>query len=426
MVANERCGGWYIPPSLKVRDGKGRSGSGSGSVYFKSTDGHYGQWGFSLRRVNLGGWIDAMGERGGVVVVDSTRRGKSWSDALRRTVPIWVGVVNAVCFGGKGAEEEEEGWLQSPQGEEGVGASERAQIEGRLEGWCRGLRELGVDVGELRARLRRPIRCVWVCHGGRGLEEGWRGDGTENVLVLASASRRVRGAEVSEGRYVQGAGDDSEGWARGLTSELWWENWERLLGATEEEVEGMIDEIVATEKDKLGSSQGQLVKIEKAGKLFVGTGSMANAERWDLVINCQGQGEDGKYMLYLGCREGKLGSKDLREKLASVKAIAEPLLQRKPECCMLVTCSTGRDLSIGVALMLLCLFFDEIDRSGPVIPPTRSDVWAGKADPSKLSSSVDKLFIKQRLAWITASKPDANPSRATLQAVNAFLIDRPS
>ena len=42
LVANERCGSWYIPPALKA-----------GSAYFKSTDGHFGQWAFSLRRLNL-------------------------------------------------------------------------------------------------------------------------------------------------------------------------------------------------------------------------------------------------------------------------------------------------------------------------------------------------------------------------------------
>ncbi len=40
LVANERCGSWYIPPEKK-----------SGSGYFKSTDGHSGQWSFSLRRL---------------------------------------------------------------------------------------------------------------------------------------------------------------------------------------------------------------------------------------------------------------------------------------------------------------------------------------------------------------------------------------
>lgn len=42
LIANERCGSWYIPPDMK-----------SGSAYFKSTDGHTGQWDFSFRRLNL-------------------------------------------------------------------------------------------------------------------------------------------------------------------------------------------------------------------------------------------------------------------------------------------------------------------------------------------------------------------------------------
>ena len=57
LIANERCGSWYIPPEEKA-----------GSAYFKSTDGHWGQWGFSTRRLNLhlldiigrcGGWVRA-------------------------------------------------------------------------------------------------------------------------------------------------------------------------------------------------------------------------------------------------------------------------------------------------------------------------------------------------------------------------------
>lgn len=41
LIANERCGSWYIPPTRK-----------EASAYFKSTDGHTGQWAFSLRRLN--------------------------------------------------------------------------------------------------------------------------------------------------------------------------------------------------------------------------------------------------------------------------------------------------------------------------------------------------------------------------------------
>ncbi|KAK8927085.1 tRNA A64-2'-O-ribosylphosphate transferase [Metarhizium anisopliae] len=42
LVANERCGSWYIPPGDKYA-----------SAYFKSTDGHERAWKFSTRRLNL-------------------------------------------------------------------------------------------------------------------------------------------------------------------------------------------------------------------------------------------------------------------------------------------------------------------------------------------------------------------------------------
>ena len=42
LVANERCGSWYVPPARKAA-----------SAYFKSTDGHERAWKFSTRRLNL-------------------------------------------------------------------------------------------------------------------------------------------------------------------------------------------------------------------------------------------------------------------------------------------------------------------------------------------------------------------------------------
>ncbi|ETN40393.1 uncharacterized protein HMPREF1541_04670 [Cyphellophora europaea CBS 101466] len=401
LIANERCGAWYIPPALKAA-----------SAYFKSTDGHYGQWAFSLRRLNLQ-VLDVLGAQGGGVLVDSTRRGKAWPDALRRTVPLWVAVVDNVLWGGR-VEEGGDGrgreGLQTPEGEEGVGESERAQVEARLAAWEGEFRGLGLDLGELRRRVKRRIRCVWVANGAwepDGWAEKIRGMGDFNVLVLASASRRVRGAEMSEGGYVQGAGDDSEGWARGLTSQLWWENKDRLLAAGEGDVEDMIGEIVATAKAT--ESVGQGTRIEKASNLFVGAGRREECDGFDLVINCQGGGKDGKSLLNLKCREGKLGSKDLRDKLASAKDVAGAVLQQNPHSRILVTCSSGKDLSIGTALSLICLFFSD----------------TGELNAARQPYFIDKMVIKQRLVWISSCKSDANPSRATLQAVNSFLIDRP-
>ena len=56
LVANERCGGWYVDPANKVA-----------STYFKSTDGHAGIWGFSARRLNLH-LLSVVGEHDGFVL----------------------------------------------------------------------------------------------------------------------------------------------------------------------------------------------------------------------------------------------------------------------------------------------------------------------------------------------------------------------
>jgi tRNA A64-2'-O-ribosylphosphate transferase len=59
LVANERCGSWYIPPERKTA-----------SAYFKSTDGHTGQWSFSTRRLNLH-LLDLVGRHDGCVCLET-------------------------------------------------------------------------------------------------------------------------------------------------------------------------------------------------------------------------------------------------------------------------------------------------------------------------------------------------------------------
>ena len=65
LLANLRCGLWYT--SLRH----------DGTCYYKSTDGHNGNWSFSTTRLN---WhvADAAARQGGVLVVDATRKGKSF------------------------------------------------------------------------------------------------------------------------------------------------------------------------------------------------------------------------------------------------------------------------------------------------------------------------------------------------------------
>ena len=120
LVANERCGSWYIPLDLKAA-----------SVYFKSTDGHMGEWAFSLRRLNLQ-LLDVISQRGGCVIVDSTRRGKSMPDALSKTVPFWCCVINRALFGAERRGEEALNLFTPPNA---VSESENAQMERRINGF---------------------------------------------------------------------------------------------------------------------------------------------------------------------------------------------------------------------------------------------------------------------------------------------------
>ncbi|KAI4178743.1 MAG: hypothetical protein LQ348_005544 [Seirophora lacunosa] len=106
LIANERCGSWYIPPDIK-----------SGSAYFKSTDGHQGQWAFSPRRLNLH-VLNIVEKHGG---------GKSMPDALSKTVPIWCAVMNSLLFG----KNCECAGIYTP--DEVVSPSEHSQIEARLD-----------------------------------------------------------------------------------------------------------------------------------------------------------------------------------------------------------------------------------------------------------------------------------------------------
>ena len=64
VIANLRCGLWYVPEP-------------AGTCYFKSTDGHFGKWAVSLTRLNLH-LAHRAAREGGVLIVDATRRGKTF------------------------------------------------------------------------------------------------------------------------------------------------------------------------------------------------------------------------------------------------------------------------------------------------------------------------------------------------------------
>ena len=273
LLANLRCGVWYAPPDIS-----------SGHCYYKSTDGHSGCWDFSLSRLNLQVALaaaKASSDRavacaGGVMIVDSTRSGKRFPDALSKTIPIWCCVVNRALAQERGMD-----GMDGPRGEwdtklrlpPWVPPSEAAQIEAKLGGGVASLRRpaLAPVLAKLMEAVRSPLRPGWLCPGGDGTSSdynvggsaGGDGNGDPTSCYVAAATKAREEAEASgvpfvwvhcicaseecnaerareraSYTYVQGAGDDEENWARGLTAELWWQWRDELMALAARDPEG--------------------------------------------------------------------------------------------------------------------------------------------------------------------------------------------
>ncbi|KAK3717855.1 tRNA A64-2'-O-ribosylphosphate transferase [Vermiconidia calcicola] len=395
LIANERCGGWYIPPSQKA-----------GSAYFKSTDGHYGQWSFSLRRLNLQ-VLDVIERHGGCIIVDSTRRGKSMPDALSKTVPIWTAVLNCLLFPDHPSTHS----LRSPG--DVVSPSEHAQIEQRLSRFVMELRDLDFDTDSLRQKLRgHPMRVGWVTPD-TDISALAANPANSNLVVLCTASSRTSNRGADDPDYVQGAADDSESWAHGLDAAMFWSHSEQLLSTAEDDLPDVIEWLLLVDQ-KAEKCIRQPVLVRPTTNIWIANNAAAEMRypEFDVVISCSEMqshalAEKMKHCyLHLACTTGKVGSRRLRQELPKLEHFVEKVT---PTTRVLITCQTGKDLSVGVALAIICLFCTDDGTPRP-------------SECSKDATTRTKTMIKHRLSWIMISMPDTAPSRATLQSVNALLL----
>lgn len=222
-----------------------------------------------------------------------------------------------------------------------------------------------------------------------------------NLFVLCSASKRVHGAEISEGGYIQGAGDDSEGWARGLTPPVFWANKATLLKTPEEDLPELVEELVKEHRSQVTAEQATLVAPTRNLYISQTNVRLNDSGLYDLVIDCNGRpeaSEGNPKRLNLGCRSSKLGSRDLRQELDKVRAFVSSQLASDPSRSLLVTCETGKDLSAGALLAIICLFynddgmrsFDTPHLPSPSFPP-RSPLPSKLCRP-RLSLMVFRIF----------------------------------
>lgn len=182
------------------------------------------------------------------------------------------------------------------------------------------------------------------------------------------------GTEASESGYIQGAGDDSEGWSHGLTPALYWKHQRQLLEAVEGDMLYMIQRLVIAYKCS-DTEYDNAVNISPTN-LYVGTITSAmQPELYDGMIICRDQppptpDPGNKHRkrtktLHLLCGDGKLGSRALRSQLSRILSFFNTLPSKDKPPKLLFACSNGKDLSVGVALTVLCMFFDDDCTSHP-------------------------------------------------------------
>lgn len=178
---------------------------------------------------------------------------------------------------------------------------------------------------------------------------------------MPSEYQKSRYEEIQVG-YVQGAGDDSEGWALGLTPILYWENHERLLAASEDELPDLISSLIAQAKLTNGAASGDFTLVGPQIAVGILTENLNWLEHGDIAIVCSYSDlyklnpSQTRKVLNLQCGVGKLGSRDLRQQLDKIPIFLETSQTVNR---VFVMCETGRDLSVGIALVLLCKYGDD-------------------------------------------------------------------
>ena len=247
MFANLRAGAWYVDEDVR-------------ECYFKSTDGHFGNWQFSATRLNAHVAREAA-RAGGCVIVDATRSSvKRFPDALAKTIPIWADTWNrareAALTKRDGRETD---WLRTSSAANGphlpdwISANEQNSIRAKIGEYASAFNALDVDALEATESLAKPFRCVWISQAECGLEfelkDAERDGYTPIILVTASAPLHWRGerrasANGTSFAYIPGAGDDEESWAGGLTPAMFRTHKDALLDACERDIGSTIARIV--------------------------------------------------------------------------------------------------------------------------------------------------------------------------------------
>ncbi|CAI9100438.1 OLC1v1037547C1 [Oldenlandia corymbosa var. corymbosa] len=449
LLANLRCGLWY---SQKFHS----------TCYFKSTDGHNNNWSFNTSRLNLHVALLAA-QRGGCMIVDSTRKGKRFPDSMSKTIPIWTCVLNRAIFNYRERSSEcENGSFQNDVSSSWdcslhlplwVSEGEKVFIEDRLDGWVRDLETCGADIASISSILKKPLRPLWVSQKTviwlNEVPEYDSWDFTPIMLVSASSpspTYQQRTTSEFSWNYIPGAGDDEESWARGLSPHLFWKHAYDIIHSGPEFCNQKVADII--EKDRVyrchrGENVAQVsVRPSTSSKpmdnisdreiddsptssnsdecalswldstnLAVGaTHSGMQISCTDSLLNCSEESlplslESVKAYLQLPIASSKFDRFALSRKLPFALEFARMNLSQGKR--LIICCKDGEDISVCVCLAILMSLFND----------------QGCFDDGKFFSAttITKSEMRRKLVYICKFAVKARPSRGNLRQVFNYL-----
>lgn len=288
---------------------------------------------------------------------------------------------------------------------------------------------LQLDLSSLCRKITKPLSPVWITPDTFLPDLTFKA--SYHSIICLTASRLPSNPEDPSNTYIQGAADDSEFWFRGLTPSHFWEHRKTLLSATEDELPRLIQSLLNAPRMNPACALSSIILIKPTESIHIAPIDLISeclASEWDAIVICaptlpsNGSSHEPKpdtkkprpKILHLpGPKGGKLGSRALRSHLHRVPPFIQSIQAEHPQPKIVFACLTGTDLAAGAALVALCLCIDEDGKL------SNSNVTGREH-----TAGINKISVRQRLAWITQSKSDANPSRETLKAVNSCLIGR--
>jgi tRNA A64-2'-O-ribosylphosphate transferase len=260
------------------------------------------------------------------------------------------------------------------------------------------LKALNLDLEKIRTSISKPLKPSWTTPAS-GVSMDSEIEGNVTTIVCCVASNRWSASSsgdpsTSQYQYIQGAGDDSENWSEELrlTPEALW-----AMHVDTPKIRFHSDEEFRTaflaNRHPAAATTVSLTNVaDVEGTFCIGTNSEAEIrglKDFDLVVSCDSGSADQKRessefihedplshlednsndsiqrfaRLRLECGSRKLGSRALRTELPKLESCMDLLIKskvfdgRSPR--LLFACETGNDLAVGMAVVVLCTYYDQ-------------------------------------------------------------------